>query len=316
MENLGGTGAIYGRGRLRAESPRPESWMEAVAVLPGPMLGELAHDARNMITALELYCDLIEEPGVLAAPWRHYGSELRLVAAGSRRLVEKLEALDMQDLPDLAGSSRPAGRAYRDSAARGRPEAMRPMSLLVAEPISNLAAELEAKRNLLTALSGPGIPLTLDIHGSALPVKLIREDLTRVLVNLVQNATDATPPGGRIAVGLDEFHAGAGDAAWLVLTIEDTGPGILPAALDRIFESGFSMPSGSMQSGLIQTGPIQSGPMRSGNGIGNGAWPAHHRGLGLSITRGIVEAAGGRIHAANRAQGGARFEIELPVRAR
>jgi hypothetical protein len=47
-----------------------------------------------MVTALGLYCDLLEEPGVLAAPFTHYGNELRLVAAASRRLVEKLVALD------------------------------------------------------------------------------------------------------------------------------------------------------------------------------------------------------------------------------
>ena len=53
-------------------------------------LAEVAHDARNMVTALGLYCDLLEEPGVLAVPFAHYGSELRLVVAASRRLVEKL----------------------------------------------------------------------------------------------------------------------------------------------------------------------------------------------------------------------------------
>jgi K+-sensing histidine kinase KdpD len=45
-------------------------------------------------------------------------------------------------------------------------------------------------------------------------------------------------------------------------------------------------------------------------------WVATHRGLGLSITRSIIEAAGGRIQAANRDPAGARLEIELPVRTR
>ena len=60
----------------------------------GETVAEVAHDARNMVTALGLYCDLLEEPGVLANPFAHYGSELRLVAAASRRLVEKLVAID------------------------------------------------------------------------------------------------------------------------------------------------------------------------------------------------------------------------------
>src|SRR3984957_1327817 len=57
-------------------------------------LTEVAHDARNMVTALGLYCEFLEEPGVLATPFVHYGQELRLVAAASRRLVEKIVALD------------------------------------------------------------------------------------------------------------------------------------------------------------------------------------------------------------------------------
>ena len=44
-----------------------------------------------------------------------------------------------------------------------------------------------------------------------------------------------------------------------------------------------------------------------------GEWPLAHRGLGLSITRSIVEGAGGMIHAANRDPVGACFQIELPV---
>jgi signal transduction histidine kinase len=46
-----------------------------------------------------------------------------------------------------------------------------------------------------------------------------------------------------------------------------------------------------------------------------GGWPAVHRGLGLSISRSLVEASGGRVTASNREPRGARIEIELPVRA-
>src|SRR5215472_7822957 len=78
------------------ERNRAEAVVEALAVMhrPGESLGELAHDARNMMTALSLYCDLLEEPGVLAPTYRHYGSELRLLSEASRHLVEKLMALD------------------------------------------------------------------------------------------------------------------------------------------------------------------------------------------------------------------------------
>jgi len=56
--------------------------VETLAALrgPGESLAGVAHDARNMVTALGLYCDLLEEPGVVAAPFAHYANELRLVA--------------------------------------------------------------------------------------------------------------------------------------------------------------------------------------------------------------------------------------------
>ena len=70
--------------------------------------------------------------------------------------------------------------------------------LLPAVPIANLAAELLANRNLLSALAGPSIALTVETEGGARPVRLTGEDLTRVLVNLVKNAAEAMPAGGRI----------------------------------------------------------------------------------------------------------------------
>ena len=288
-----------------AERKRVEAVVETLARLQGESenLEDVAHDARNMVTALGLYCDLLEEPGVLAAPFLHYGGELRLVATASRRLVEKLVALDAREAPGAAGSSEtPDGlvRGQTEEAGcgreRGRSELPRGWDPMPANPIECMAAELEVHRNLLAALAGPSIALTLNAEGGALPVNLTGEDLTRVLVNLVKNASEAMPAGGEIALGLHEFHSDAEAASWLVLTVEDNGPGIPPEALDRIFETGYTTHSNSSSI--------------------NAGWARAHRGAGLSITRSIVAAAGGRIHATNRAEGGARFEIELPARTR
>ncbi len=293
-----------------SQRKRVEIMMEA---LKSPFGGsetptELTHDARNMVTALELYCDLLEEPGALAAQFAHYASELRLVAAASRRLVEKLVALELpeggEDLasrPDYA--SRPGAARTYPMAATGERRKRQP-NPIPGEPIESLAAEVRATLNLLSALAGPAIAISLDTQGGALPVHLTREDLTRILVNLVKNASESMAVGGWVAVGLDEFHSGSGPASWLVLTVEDSGPGIPQESLGRIFEPGYT----------TRNGPGTNG--QGSNGQGKAGLLTARRGLGLSITRGIVEAAGGGIHLAIRPGPGARFEIELPVRAR
>jgi signal transduction histidine kinase len=279
------------------ERKRVEAVVETLANLRGggESVAEVAHDARNMVTALGLYCDLLEEPGVLTAPFLHYANELRLVATASRRLVEKLLALDLRLGPTADRFS--AARLSADSIAELRPERGRRWELMPAEPIDNLAGEVLANRNLLAALAGPSIALTLDVEGGALAVRLTSEDLTRMLVNLVKNAAEAMPEGGRIQLGLHELSAGTGSATQMLsLIVDDNGPGIPRKALEKIFESGYTT--------------------RPNGAASRGGWPASHRGLGLAITRSIVEAAGGRIHAVNRAPAGARFEIELPVRPR
>jgi signal transduction histidine kinase len=298
------------------ERQRVEAVVETLATLrsEGQSVAEVAHDARNMVTALGLYCDLLEEPGVLAGPFFHYGSELRLVAAASRRLVEKLVALDTRNLDTrnldtretpATGSRNGTAPGYgtwpAESAATGlfgrdRSERSMCWEVTPAEPIKDLAHELLASRNLLAALAGPSIALTAYADGGNHPVRLSGEDLTRVLVNLVKNAAEAMPSGGTIQIGLRERPAAAGGPESLILTIEDNGPGIPANALESIFKSGYS----SHRKG--------SSP--------NGSWSASHRGLGLSITRSIVEGAGGRILATNLTPAGARFELELPVSAR
>lgn len=357
MQQVEYTGEPGAAGRRRVEAV-----VQTLAALGcrGETLAEVAHDARNMVTALGLYCDLLEEPGVLAVPFAHYGNELRLVAAASRRLVEKLVALDAGTMaaetmaaetmaePHRAGFQTPHSDGWT---ANGLPDPGLQQALdrslelsldlslnrnldrgdaasepipgpglgpalacgrrwesIFAAPIQNLAAELLANRNLLAALAGPGIAVTVDTDGGARPVRLTAEDLTRMLVNLVKNAAEAMPSGGRVHIALSERPAEPGATAStpgrLVMAVEDNGPGIPEGGLEKIFESGFT------------THVRNAAP---------GGWPSAHRGLGLAITRSIVEASGGRITASNRTasgstsgstsgSGGARIEIELPVR--
>jgi signal transduction histidine kinase len=303
-------------GLVGAERRRVEAVVETLATLGsrGESLAEVAHDARNMVTALGLYCDLLEEPGVLATQYLHYGNELRLVAAASRRLVEKLVALDTNMDAHMAPQDGSIPDCLRDretisEAANGQPDGAgkarsRIWDLMPSEPIDNLAMELKANQNLLAALAGPSIAVTVDAEEGLKPVRLTAEDLTRVLINLVKNSAEAMSAGGWIHLNLSERKAvpqaqpGAGSDAGssLLLTVEDNGPGIPGNALDKIFTSGYTTRA--------------QGESRAGS------WQGTHRGLGLSISRSIIEGAGGRIQVANLSPAGARFEIELPIRKR
>ena len=245
-------------------------------------LSELAHDVRNMVTALTMYCELLQEPGVLSPACSHYGRELNMVAASSRRLVEKMMVLQAT----LPSEGSLTGKNQEEPRRRSR--ATTHWEISPSAPVEDLSSELLANRNLLAALAGAAITLTVDVQGGAKPVTLTGEELTRVLVNLVKNATEAMPGGGRIQLRLTENESN------LVLSVEDSGPGIPEEALETIFLSGWSTREKAVGK--------------------NGSWPAAHRGLGLAITRSIVESAGGRIYASNCPGGGAAFCIELPVR--
>jgi signal transduction histidine kinase len=317
-----------------------EAVVETLAAMHshGESLAELAHDARNMVTALSLYCDLLEEPGVLSAPHRHYGSELRLVAEASRRLIEKLALLEAgedqanQDDARPGTDPGPQGRLFP-----GLPDPAFPWVLVPPEPtpsesgpaiqpptrpgirrdsrpapmqeslcesfsaaaIDDFRAELLCSRNLLAAIAGPSIAVTaIAGDGGAWPVWMTSENLIRALVNLVKNSAEAIAGPGSIELHLEESRDGSGAVEGLVLFIEDNGPGIPEEWLERIFEPGFTTRAN----------------------LPDGRWITGHRGLGLSIARSIADAAGGRIRAENRTgadnreQPGARFVIELPVR--
>lgn len=281
--------ANHGLSRLQAENTAAIfDWMEGTA----QGFTEIVHDARNMVTALGLYCDLLEEPGVLSPSFKHYGSELKLLASASSHLVEKLMALKAAPAVTDAGrtlvpSATPSERTLREHRQVNTPES------LPGRLIQDLAYELETNRNLLGALAGSGVEFTLSIDGGSLPVRMSSEDLTRVLVNLVRNAVEAMRSTGRLQIGLRELENAPDGNPLLLLSIEDNGPGVVPSMLDRIFEPGYTTRAHAHD---------------------RSRWQGEHLGLGLSITRSIIEAAGGRIRAAGRDPSGLCLQIELPVR--
>jgi two-component system sensor histidine kinase ChvG len=112
-----------------------------------------------------------------------------------------------------------------------------------------------------------------------------------ILNNIIDNAIGFSPAGGEIAIRLGTV------ARYCELTIEDTGPGVDPADLERIFDRYVSL--------------------RRTRAAASGASPLDnlHSGLGLWIVRRQVETLGGTVMAANRPQGGLSIRISLPTLA-
>ena len=108
------------------------------------------------------------------------------------------------------------------------------------------------------------------------------DKIERVLFNLLTNAVRHTPPDGSVAIHVERLEEE------VLVRVEDTGGGLTPEALGRMFERFW-----------------RADRARSGNGGG----------LGLAIARGLVEAHGGRIWAETRPEGGTRVSFTLPAAA-
>ncbi|WP_414590479.1 PAS domain S-box protein [Anabaena sp. CCY 9614] len=117
--------------------------------------------------------------------------------------------------------------------------------------------------------------------------------LHQVLMNLVVNARDAMPDGGKLTISaqnifIDEaytrMHLDAKVGDYIMLTVADTGMGMSPATLDRIFEPFFTTKE-----------------------IGTGT------GLGLSTVLGIVKSHGGFVSVSSKIEQGSKFKLFLPA---
>lgn len=278
QESASGEQGLLASGMRRAEGMAENrgTWRAGI-----DDLASVAHDACNMLTALGLYCELLDEPGVLRPVHRHYVDELRMVAASGRKLVEKLTGLRALEY----------GIPFQGKIPHVHPA-------LIPSATQDLASELKVNCSLLAALAGPSVSLEILTNECHLPVQLAAEDLTRVLVNLVKNACEAMPKGGRIEISLEVTAPGfdlanAGRPPYVLLIVSDTGEGISAENQKRIFESGYTTKVGLQEGGEN--------------------WHSPHRGLGLAIVRSLIEEAGGRVSVDSFIGKGTRFVIELPT---
>jgi two-component system phosphate regulon sensor histidine kinase PhoR len=138
-----------------------------------------------------------------------------------------------------------------------------------------------AARRLSPLVQRAGLRLVVDPTDRLPPVVVDPDRVAQVFANLVHNATKHTPPGGEIRLSASR----AGDR--VAFEVRDTGDGILPGDVERIFERFY-----------------KSDRSRADGGTG----------LGLSIAKHIVEAHGGSIRASSAGPGrGASFTFTLPV---
>ncbi|HLZ71761.1 MAG TPA: HAMP domain-containing sensor histidine kinase [Dehalococcoidia bacterium] len=216
----------------------------------------VAHDLRTPLFALRGYLEGLEQ-GIASTPEK--------AAQYIRVCQEKADALERL-IADLFTYTRL--EYLEQEPQRERLE----FGAVVARAVDALRPRAEEK-GVAQLLDGPGWPVRLDADAHL---------LGRALGNLLENAIRFTPPGGEVRL---RWREGAGR---LVFSVADTGPGIPPQDLPRLFDPLFRGESSRNR----QTG---------------GA------GLGLTIAQRILTAHGGELTAANGAAGGAVFTGTLPL---
>ena len=238
---------LLDRRRASVEADRARG-LEASDSLKAAILSSISHELKSPIASLRA--------GLTALATPRAGLE-----AGQREL-----------LGDMDRQATRLDRMVGDLLALSRLEAgvelaREPHSFadIVGSSLTQLKAELK------------GHQVTLDVSDDLPLVDVDEMQASRVIVNLVENASEWAPPGGVIAIGA---RARDGDLeAW----VENEGPPIAPTDLDRIFDTFWT---------------------RRSTGTG----------LGLAICKRVIEAHGGTIRAENR-RTGPRFTFTLPLAA-
>jgi signal transduction histidine kinase len=228
----------------------------------GVMAAGLSHEINNPLSYIKAGA------GALV---RSVEEIARLAASGSPELTTALD--EARELAaEMAEGSRRLERIAGDLRIIAAPDAPAEEAVDPAEAVES--AFLMARARF------PAMPvLDLEVEPGP-PIESVGRLLTQGLVPVVENAVQVSGPGGRVKVRIRQLNVG------VEISILDSGPGIPPEVLPRIFDPFFS------------TRP-------AGQGMG----------LGLSVAYGIVQGLGGDIHVESRPGEGALFRIRLPRRA-
>lgn len=218
------------------------------------LMTAVSHDLRTPLAGLRAMVEAIDDEVVGDPPsLRRYAREMRRAVGSLAQLVDDLFELAQID----------AGAIERET------ERIR-LEDLVRSAVAELEGQAQEK----------GLMVETSLGGAA--DAMCSPRLLRVLQNLLHNAIRHTPADGTVRIEASR------DPTGLRVAVEDTGEGISPDALDRVFEPFW-----------------QADPSRSGDGSG----------LGLALAKRIVEAMGGRIEVRSRPALGSRFAVWVPEAA-
>jgi signal transduction histidine kinase len=248
----------------------------------------LAAETVAKLSAVEQlrHADRVATIGQLASGIAHeLGTPLNVVAGYAKMIVagedtREEDAEGARVIAEQAARMTAIIRQLLDFARRGEPHLEDGDLPAVADRTIKMLAHLAMQRQVEMSLSAPGRPAR---------VRMDETQVQQVITNLVLNAIQAMPDGGRVDIDLGQVRASkpgsaSGERDYVRLAIVDQGTGIAPAHLPHIFEPFFTT-----------------------KGVGDGT------GLGLSVCYGIVEEHGGWIAVDNNVGKGSRFTVYLPA---
>ncbi len=241
--------------RLQLEEQLRQSLkMEAI----GALAGGIAHDFNNLLTVIRGHAEMLKE-------------------------TQHPSLLEFGDLTQILIAADRAAALTHQLLAFSRKQMLQPVPLDLNVVLTSLAP-------MLRRLIGEDIEIELAPTRDIFVITADPGQMEQVTVNLIVNARDAMPQGGRITIGTENVVvsdqlrlSGLPFGSYVMLSVSDTGHGIPAALRDRIFEPFFSTKE-----------------------VGKGT------GLGLSTVFGIVKQSGGYIILDSEVDQGSTFRIYLP----